>query len=103
MIQNRPSLDSGLADPCSCRHVVITGARQTGKTTLVRELLPERGRLYLALDDIDLLEPANRAPDDLVAPRPIALLRIGHEGPSNKVISSTVLGTHVLQELIDLP
>jgi uncharacterized protein len=50
--------------------VVITGARQTGTTTLVRELLPERGRLYLALDDIDLLEPAERAPDDLVAPVP---------------------------------
>jgi predicted AAA+ superfamily ATPase len=47
--------------------VVITGARQTGKTTLVRELAQERGRLYLSLDDIDVLEQASRAPDDLVA------------------------------------
>ncbi len=36
--------------------VVLTGARQTGKTTLVRELLPQAGgpeTLYLSLDDPD--------------------------------------------------
>lgn len=32
--------------------VVLTGARQTGKTTLVRELTPGRRR-YLSLDDLD--------------------------------------------------
>jgi predicted AAA+ superfamily ATPase len=47
--------------------VVVTGARQTGKTTLVRELAPEAGRLYLTLDDLDVLEQAERAPGDLVA------------------------------------
>ena len=47
--------------------VVVTGARQTGKTTLVRDLTPESGRLYLTLDDLDLVGQAERAPDDLVA------------------------------------
>ena len=47
--------------------VVVTGARQTGKTTLVRDLSPERGRMYLTLDDLDVLEQSDRAPEDLVA------------------------------------
>ena len=49
--------------------VVITGARQTGKSTLVRGLGEDR--LYLTLDDIDALDQAGRRPDDLVrrAPR----------------------------------
>ena len=46
--------------------VVVTGARQAGKTTLVRELVRESGRLYLTLDDLDVLEQAERAPGDLV-------------------------------------
>ena len=35
---------------------VLTGARQTGKTTLVRDLLPaasDRATVYLSLDDPD--------------------------------------------------
>jgi predicted AAA+ superfamily ATPase len=47
--------------------VVVTGARQTGKTTLVRELTPEPDRLYLTLDDIELQDQAMRSPDDLIA------------------------------------
>ena len=46
--------------------VVVTGARQTGKSTLVRELTHD-DRLYLTLDDIDVLDQANHAPEDLVA------------------------------------
>src|SRR5205823_885370 len=46
--------------------VVVTGARQTGKTTLVRELSPDHDRTYLTLDDLDVLDQADRAPDDLV-------------------------------------
>jgi uncharacterized protein len=46
--------------------VVVTGARQTGKSTLVNELTPGR-RLYLTLDDLDVAEQAAVAPDDLVA------------------------------------
>jgi predicted AAA+ superfamily ATPase len=44
--------------------VVVTGARQTGKTTLVQHV---RGaRAYLTLDDLDVLEQAQTAPDDLL-------------------------------------
>jgi predicted AAA+ superfamily ATPase len=46
--------------------VVVTGARQAGKTTLVRELSPDPGRLYLTLDDLDVLDQAERAAGDLV-------------------------------------
>ena len=48
--------------------VVVTGARQTGKSTLVRSHGGDR--LYLSLDDIDALEQAGRAPDDLVGRAP---------------------------------
>jgi hypothetical protein len=47
--------------------VVVTGARQTGKSTLVRELAPGDARPYFTLDDLDVLGQANAAPDDLVA------------------------------------
>jgi hypothetical protein len=50
--------------------VVLTGARQTGKTTLVRELLHGLERQYLTLDDRDVLEQATRAPADLAARGP---------------------------------
>jgi predicted AAA+ superfamily ATPase len=46
--------------------VVVTGARQTGKSTLVRDLLPGR-RSYLTLDDLDVRAQAERAPADLLA------------------------------------
>jgi predicted AAA+ superfamily ATPase len=49
---------------------VVTGARQTGKTTLVRDLTGERDRPYLTLDDFDVLDQAERAPGDLVARAP---------------------------------
>lgn len=46
--------------------VVITGARQTGKSTLARELGGEE-RTYLTLDDYNVLDQARRAPDALLA------------------------------------
>jgi hypothetical protein len=46
---------------------VVTGARQTGKSTLVRELAPLGERSYFTLDDLDVLEQARDSPDDLVA------------------------------------
>jgi len=51
--------------------VVVTGARQTGKSTLVRSLLPGPARTYLTLDDMDVRADAESAPEDLVhrAPR----------------------------------
>lgn len=45
--------------------VVVTGARQTGKSTLVRELATDE-RLYLTLDDLDVLDQAKHRPEDLV-------------------------------------
>jgi predicted AAA+ superfamily ATPase len=50
--------------------VVVTGARQTGKSTLVSELTPGDDRLYLTLDELDVLEQASRTPDDLVGRAP---------------------------------
>src|SRR3990172_4630992 len=49
--------------------VVLTGARQTGKSTLIRDLLPAPGRAYRTLDDLDVLEQAQREPDALVSSR----------------------------------
>lgn len=47
--------------------VAVTGARQVGKSTLVRDLLPpSHDRTYLTLDDLDVLEQARAAPDDLL-------------------------------------
>jgi predicted AAA+ superfamily ATPase len=45
---------------------VITGARQTGKTTLVRSTEALRDHAYVTLDDLDASEQANKAPDELV-------------------------------------
>lgn len=45
---------------------VVTGARQIGKSTLVRDLTPAGARAYFTLDDLDVLEQAGAAPDDLV-------------------------------------
>jgi len=50
---------------------VLTGARQTGKTTLSRSVTPTRS--YLTLDDIGVLDQALRTPDSLLASRPVTL------------------------------
>ncbi len=44
--------------------VVVTGARQTGKSTLVQHL--DKERLYLSLDEVDVLERAQTYPDGIV-------------------------------------
>lgn len=46
--------------------VVVTGARQTGKSTLVQELIPGRRQFY-SLDDLDVLDLARRNPGELLA------------------------------------
>ena len=48
--------------------VVVTGARQTGKSTLARELEGD-ARTYLTLDDYGVLDQARRAPETLLARR----------------------------------
>ncbi|MEP6941746.1 MAG: ATP-binding protein [Betaproteobacteria bacterium] len=45
--------------------VVVTGARQTGKSTLVEHLVPGKRR-YATLDDLDVLDAARRDPEVLV-------------------------------------
>ena len=45
--------------------VVLTGARQTGKSTLAEELIPGKRR-YATLDDLDVFDAATRDPDTLV-------------------------------------
>jgi predicted AAA+ superfamily ATPase len=58
---------SALAHAASVMPVtVVTGARQTGKSTLLRDLAPAGERPYFTLDDLDVLEQAIDAPDDLV-------------------------------------
>lgn len=49
--------------------VVVTGARQTGKSTLAREL-GGADRTYLTLDDLSVLDQAERAPDQLLSRGP---------------------------------
>jgi len=46
--------------------VVLTGARQTGKTTLVTSLISQK-RNFITLDDIETLERAEKEPDSLLA------------------------------------
>ena len=53
--------------------VVLTGARQTGKTTLAREILG-RGRTYVTLDDVEMADRAEREPDTLLdSPDPLTI------------------------------
>ena len=55
-----PVLDRALR---SAPVVVVSGARQTGKSTLVEALT---GRRYVTLDDLDDLDRAQRAPEALL-------------------------------------
>jgi predicted AAA+ superfamily ATPase len=53
--------------------VVLTGSRQTGKSTLVQGF-PGEERIYRTLDDLEILDRARHQPDALVAgERPITL------------------------------
>jgi uncharacterized protein len=47
--------------------VVLTGARQTGKTTLAVNLPSAPTRVFRTLDDLNVLDLAKRRPDDLLA------------------------------------
>jgi predicted AAA+ superfamily ATPase len=59
--------------------VVVTGARQTGKSTLAQELSPGE-RTYFSLDDLDVLNAARRDPEVLVGgTRPVTLDEVQRE------------------------
>lgn len=59
--------------------VIVTGARQTGKTTLVRELQPGEGRRYLTLDRLEILEQARIRPEALIQETPLTLDEVQRE------------------------
>lgn len=54
--------------------VVVTGARQTGKSTLVRAIPEARGRPYFTLDTRDVLSEAATDPDGFVRRTPVVTL-----------------------------
>lgn len=59
--------------------VVVTGARQTGKSTLAEHLVPGE-RHYASLDDLDVLDLARRDPEALFGgERPSTLDEVQHE------------------------
>ncbi|MBM4247401.1 MAG: ATP-binding protein [Deltaproteobacteria bacterium] len=59
--------------------VVVTGTRQTGKSTLVEHLVQGRRR-YRSLDDFDVLDAARREPDVLLeGPDPVTLDEVQRE------------------------
>jgi predicted AAA+ superfamily ATPase len=59
--------------------VVVTGARQTGKSTLVAERIGQ-GRRYASLDDLDVRDAARRDPEILLGgPGPVTLDEVQRE------------------------
>ena len=59
--------------------VVMTGARQTGKSTLAQELAPGERRFW-SLDDLDVVEVARRDPEALVGgAQPVTLDEVQRE------------------------
>ena len=59
--------------------VVVTGARQTGKSTLAEQLVPG-ARRYATLDDLDVLDIARRDPEALVGgTQPVTLDEVQRE------------------------
>ena len=59
--------------------VVVTGARQTGKSTLAQELAPG-DRRYYSLDDLDVVDLARRDPEGLVGgTQPLTLDEVQRE------------------------
>ena len=58
--------------------VVVTGARQTGKSTLVQALFRDKRR-YHSMDDLDALDAANKDPDRLLGgDQPLTLDEVQH-------------------------
>ena len=46
----------------SFKVVMVTGARQVGKSTMLKELAQDTGRIYVSMDDADIRELAQRDP-----------------------------------------
>jgi uncharacterized protein len=70
--------------------VVVTGARQTGKSTLARELAPGPRR-YASLDDLDVMDTARRDPEALVSgPGPVTLDEVQREPDLLRAVKRTI-------------
>ena len=70
--------------------VVVTGARQTGKSTLA-ELLVRGERRYRSLDDLDVLDAARRDPEVLVGgPGPVTLDEVQREPSLLKAVKRAI-------------
>ncbi len=70
--------------------VVVTGARQTGKSTLVRNLIPG-SRRYHSLDDLDVVDAARRDPELLVGGSdPVTLDEIQREPELLRAVKSAI-------------
>ena len=75
--------------------VVVTGARQTGKTTLARKLTPG-SRPFLSLDDLDVLDAARRDPDSLLAgDRQVTLAEVQREPGLLSAVKRAIDGRRV--------
>lgn len=61
--------------------VVVTGARQVGKSTLLRHAPPMSGWRYRSLDDLDVLAQAERAPEALWAGSNAVVVDEAHRAP----------------------
>ncbi|MYD33749.1 MAG: ATP-binding protein [Acidimicrobiales bacterium] len=70
--------------------VVVPGARQTGKSTLVRELAPG-SRRYVSLDDLDMVDAARRDPEALVGgSEPVILDEVQREPRLLSAVKSAI-------------
>ena len=70
--------------------VVVSGARQTGKTTLVKRLTGE-SRRFLSMDDLDVVDLARRDPEALVGGRqPLTLDEVQREPELLSVVKRTI-------------
>ena len=70
--------------------VVVTGARQTGKSTLAQDLTPG-SRRFLSLDDLDVLDLARRDPDALLGgSQPITLDEVQREPSLLRAVKAAI-------------
>lgn len=70
--------------------VVVTGARQTGKSTLAEHLAPGE-RHYASLDDLDVLDGARRDPEALFSgERAITLDAVQRESGLLRAVKRTI-------------
>jgi predicted AAA+ superfamily ATPase len=82
---------AGLADRLRVMPaVVVTGARQTGKSTLARLLTPG-ARRYLTLDDLDVVDTARRDPEALLGgTQPVTVDEIQREPELLRAIKRSI-------------